>query len=551
MSQAFYVTTPIFYPNGVPHIGHAYTALTTDAIARFERLSGKDVHFLTGTDEHGLKMKQTAEKEGLSPKALADRNSAVFRRMEDILGCSYDDFIRTTEARHYEACAELWRRMAASGGDIYLSKYAGWYSVRQEAYFDEKETTLGQDGVRREPLGSPVEWTEEETYFFRLSAYQDRLLAHYRANPDFILPPERRNEVVSFVESGLQDLSISRASLDWGIPVPGDPKHVMYVWIDALNNYVTATGILNQGDNPLKRFWPCDVHVIGKDIVRFHAVYWPAFLMSAGLPLPKRVFAHGFMLSRGEKMSKSVGNVIDPFDLVQAYGVDQVRHFFLREAAFGADGSYSPEAIETRINADLANGLGNLAQRGLTMINKGFEARVPTPGAFTDADRAILAAADGLWPVCRAAMDRQAIKTWLDAVWGVIGDADRYFASEKPFDKTLSVERKATILYVAAEVVRQFAILVQPAMPASAAKLLDLLAQPAERRTFAFLGAAGRLVPGTVLPTPVGVFPRYVRPVDTADAATTGKAQKPPKQSKKVKDGAKEGSSGPRDGDGA
>ncbi|MGE0697499.1 MAG: methionine--tRNA ligase [Hyphomicrobiaceae bacterium] len=529
-ARTFYVTTPIFYPNGVPHIGHAYTALATDAIARFARLEGRDVHFLTGTDEHGLKMKQTAQREGLSPKELADRNSAVFRRMEDTLGCSYDDFIRTTEQRHYEACAELWRRMEAAG-DIYMAKYAGWYSVRQEAYFDEKETTLGPDGVRREPLGSPVEWTEEETYFFRLSAFQDRLLRHYEANPDFILPPERRNEVRSFVEGGLQDLSISRASLDWGIPVPGNPRHVMYVWVDALNNYVTATGVLNQGDNPLKRFWPCDVHVIGKDIVRFHAVYWPAFLMSAGLEPPRRVFAHGFLVNKGEKMSKSVGNVVDPFDLVRTYGVDQVRYFFLREVAFGQDGSYSPEAIETRINADLANGLGNLAQRSLSMIAKGFEGKVPAPGALTAADEAILAAADAMGPAASAAMEKQAIKAWLDTVWAVIGDADRYFASEKPFDKTLPIERKGTILYVTAEVVRQLSILVQPAMPASAAKLLDLLAVPEAARSFASLGKSGRLAAGTQLPAPAGVFPRYMRPAEEGDALPA-KAAKPPKQKK-------------------
>jgi methionyl-tRNA synthetase len=380
-----------------------------------------------------------------------------------------------------------------------------------------------------------VEWTEEESYFFRLSAYQDRLLAHYEANPDFILPPERRNEVKSFVAGGLQDLSISRASLDWGIPVPGNPKHVMYVWIDALNNYVTATGLLNSGNSSLKRFWPCDVHVIGKDIVRFHAVYWPAFLMSAGIELPRRVFAHGFMLNKGEKMSKSVGNVVDPFDLVNAYGVDPVRYFFLRETAFGQDGSYSSEAIETRINADLANGLGNLAQRSLSMIAKGFDGRVPAPGTLTPADEAMLAAADAMYATAHEAMEKQGLKTWLDTVWSVIGDADRYFASEKPFDKTLAVERKGTILYVTAEVVRQLAILVQPAMPGSAAKLLDLLGQPEARRTFANLGAASRLAPGTVLPAPVGVFPRYVRP--TEDGAEV--PAKPPKASKKGKDKGK------------
>ncbi|MEQ1613547.1 MAG: methionine--tRNA ligase, partial [Hyphomicrobiaceae bacterium] len=452
--------------------------------------------------------------------------------------CAYDDFIRTTEPRHHEACQALWARMEANG-DIYLSKYAGWYSVRQEAYFDEKETTVGDDGVRREPLGSPVEWTEEETYFFKLSKYQDKLLAHYAANPDFILPPERRNEVRSFVEGGLQDLSISRASLDWGIKVPGNPKHVMYVWVDALNNYVTATGVLNgDGTGPRTKYWPADVHVIGKDIVRFHAVYWPAFLMSAGLALPHRVFAHGFLYNRGEKMSKSVGNVVDPFDLVKAYGVDQTRYYFLRETGFGHDGSYSHELIVARINADLANGLGNLAQRSLSMIAKGFEGVVPTPGEFTDADKAMLASADAMYAAARTAMDRQAIKVYLDAAWALVSDGDRYFASEKPFDKNLTAERKGTILYVTAEVVRQIALLSQPAMPASTAKLLDLLAIPADGRTFASLGTKGRLKPGTTLPAPAGIFPRYIDPEAEAAKAQANapkiakqpKTPKPPKE---------------------
>ena len=506
--KSFFITTPIFYPNGVPHIGHAYTALTTDTIARFERLDGKRVFFLTGTDEHGLKMKQTAEREGIPVKALADRNSAVFRAMTDALGCSYDDFIRTTEPRHARTCTAIWQKMVENG-DIYLSTYAGWYSVRQEAYFDEDETTVGDDGIRREPLGSPVEWNEQETYSFRLSNYQERLLAHYEAHRDFILPAERYNEIVSFVSGGLKDLSISRAGLDWGIPVPGDAKHVMYVWIDALTNYLTATGYPEANTAAV---WPADVHVIGKDITRFHAVYWPAFLMSAGVELPRRIFSHGFVLSRGEKMSKSVGNVVDPFDLVAAYGVDAVRYYFLREVSFGQDGSYSHEAIVARMNADLANGLGNLAQRSLSMIAKNFEGVVPTPGPFTPADETLLAAADGLHAKARAAMDTQAIKVWLDAVWAVIGDGDRYFAGEKPFDKTLTIERKGTILYVTAEVVRQLAILAQPAMPTSAGRLLDLLGQPEAARTFASLGPAGRLAPGLRLPPPVGIFPRHVEP---------------------------------------
>ena len=533
----FYITTAISYPNGQPHIGHAYEAIATDAIARFERLDGKDVYFLTGTDEHGLKMKQTAAKEGVTPRELADRNAARFREMVETLGLSNDDFIRTTEERHYRSSEEIWRRMEKAG-DIFLKTYAGWYSVRDEAFYNESETTVGEDGIRRGPQGTPVEWTEEETYFFRLSAYQDRLLAHYDANPDFILPPERRNEVTSFVRGGLEDLSISRTTLDWGIPVPeaagqgrnGAP-HVMYVWVDALTNYITGVGFPDE-KSPLWRYWPADVHVIGKDILRFHAVYWPAFLMSAGLELPKRVFSHGFVLSKGEKMSKSVGNVVDPFDLVKAYGRERVRYFFLREVNFGQDGNYSPEAIANRINADLANDLGNLAQRSLSMINKNCSARVPEPGEFTEADKTILAAADGLYAKVREAMDRQAVTRYLDAVWAVVADANRYFAGEEPWaKKKTDPKRMETILYVTAEVVRQIAILAAPVTPQAAEKLLGYLGQPAEAHTFSALGEAGRLKPGTELPEPSGVFPRYVAP----EAEGDGKGEPKPKQDKPKK----------------
>jgi len=523
MSQRakFYITTAISYPNGVPHIGHAYEAIATDAIARFERLDGKDVFFLTGTDEHGLKMKQTAVKEGLSPRALADRNTERFVEMAKTLDLSNDDFIRTTEPRHYEACAEIWRRMEKAG-DIFKKKYGGWYSVRDETYYKESETEL-RDGARfATPTGTPVEWNEEETYFFRLSKYEKPLLDLYQKNPDFILPVERRNEVVSFVKSGLEDLSISRSTLDWGIPVPDAPGHVMYVWVDALTNYVTATGLLNTPKGARADFWPADVHVIGKDIVRFHAVYWPAFLMSAGLGLPKRVFSHGFVLSRGEKMSKSVGNVVDPFDLVRTYGVDQVRYFFLREVMFGQDGNYSTDAIANRINADLANDLGNLAQRSLSMIAKNCAEKVPEPGDFTEADKTILAAADALYAKAREAMDRQAITRYLDAVWAVVADANRYFAAEEPWaKKKTDPKRMETILYVTAEVVRQIAILAAPVMPASAAKLLDLLSQGVGSRSFAALGEKGRLSPGTAVPVPQGVFPRYVDPEEAAKAAAS------------------------------
>lgn len=517
MTDTFYITTPIFYPNGVPHIGHAYTAMATDALARYQRLDGKDVLFLSGTDEHGIKMLQTANAQGITPLELADRNSARFRDMLAALDVSNDDYIRTTEPRHHKASQEIWRRMEANG-DIYLDSYSGWYSVRQEAFFDEKETTVGPDGIRREPLGSPVEWVEEKSYFFRLSAYQDRLLAHYDANPGFIAPPERRNEVVSFVKGGLRDLSISRTTFDWGIKVPGDEAHVMYVWVDALTNYITATGWPEHTDKA--KFWPTDLHIIGKDIVRFHAVYWPAFLMSAKLELPKRVFAHGFLFNRGEKMSKSVGNVVDPFTITQAYGVDAVRYFFLRETPFGQDGSYSHEAIVNRINADLANDLGNLAQRSLSMVNKHVAAKVPTPGAFTADDNAILDATDALLATTRDAMAVQAIHTALGAVWQVVADANRYFAAQEPWALRKSdPARMETVLYVTAEVIRQVAILAQPAMPTSANKLLDLLAVPADQRNFAALGAAARLVPGADLPAPAGVFPRYVEPEGGASEA--------------------------------
>ena len=522
-ARKFYVTTAISYPNGAPHIGHAYEAIATDVIARFERLDGADVYFLTGTDEHGLKMKQTAAAEGIDVRALADRNAQRFREMTQMLGLSNDDFIRTSEPRHHASCVEIWRRMEAAG-DIYRDNYSGWYSVRDEAFYAESETTVGEDGVRRGPQGTPVEWQEEETYFFRLSAYQERLLQHYRDKPDFILPAARRNEVVSFVEGGLQNLSLSRSTLDWGIPVPGAPDHVMYVWVDALTNYITGVGFPDESD-PRWRYWPADLHVIGKDIVRFHAVYWPAFLMSAGVALPKRVFAHGFLFNRGEKMSKSVGNVIDPFDLVAGYGLDQIRYFFLRETTFGQDGNYSHEAIVNRINADLANDIGNLAQRSLSMIAKNCGGVVPECGPLMAEDEAILKAADAMYEKARGAMDEQAIKAYLDAVWQVVGDANRYFAGEEPWAKRKTdPDRMNTILYVTAEVVRQIAILALPVTTRGAGLLLDLLAIGQDARDFAHLGLANRLKAGTALPKPTGAFPRYVGPETGEGEALQGGA---------------------------
>ncbi|MCO6186068.1 methionine--tRNA ligase [Rhizobium sp. L1K21] len=506
----FYITTPIFYPNGVPHIGHAYTSIASDAFARFHRLDGREVYFLTGTDEHGQKMQQTAEKEGVSPLELATRNSNVFKRLWSVLNISYDDYIRTTEERHRISVQAIWQRMAENG-DIYLDSYSGWYSVRQEAFFDEKETTVGEDGVRREPLGSPVEWVEEESYFFRLSAYGDKLLEFYEANPNFVAPVERRNEVKSFVKSGLRDLSISRTTFDWGIPVPNDPKHIMYVWVDALTNYITAIGYPDQ-TNPLWKFWPA-VHIIGKDIIRFHAVYWPAFLMSAGVPLPKRVFAHGFLLNKGEKMSKSLGNVVDPFNLAEHFGTDPFRYFLLREVSFGQDGSYSEEAIATRINSDLANGIGNLASRSLSMIHKNCDGKIPECGPLTPEDEAMLAHIDGILETARSDMGDFMIHRALASIIGAVAEGDRYFAGQEPWAlKKTDPKRMETVLYVTAEVVRQISILLQPFMPESAGKLLDLVSAPVDKRDFAALGPAGRLQAGTEIEKPQPVFPRYVAP---------------------------------------
>ncbi|UEM08470.1 methionine--tRNA ligase [Bradyrhizobium barranii subsp. barranii] len=509
--NVFYISTAIAYPNGSPHIGHAYEAISADVLARFARLDGKDVFFLTGTDEHGQKMVQTAQNEGLTPSALATRNAGRFKEMDERLNVSFDRFIRTTEEQHHRSSQEIWRRMEANG-DIYADSYAGWYSVRDEAYYAEDETRLNDDGVRLGPQGTPVEWVEEKSYFFRLSAYQDKLLKLYEDHPEFIGPDSRKNEVVSFVRGGLRDLSISRTTFDWGVKVPSDEEHVMYVWVDALTNYITGVGFPDESDKNW-RYWPADVHIIGKDIIRFHAVYWPAFLMSAGISLPKRVYAHGFLFNRGEKMSKSVGNVVDPFNLADQYGVDQMRYFFLREVSYGQDGNYNHEAIVARINADLANDLGNLAQRSLSMIAKQLGGVLPEPGEFSDNDRAILAMADGMIAASREAMATQQIHHWLNAVWAVVAEANRYFAGEAPWAlaKTDPVRQK-TVLYVTAEVVRQIAILAQPAMPTASGLLLDSLGIPAGERYFAMLGGAKRIAPGSTLPAPTPAFPRYIEP---------------------------------------
>jgi methionyl-tRNA synthetase len=524
MSKPFYITTAIPYANGAPHIGHAYERIATDAIQRFMRLDGRDTLFVTGMDEHGLKMQQTAAREGLTPQALADRTAAQFAAMGDLLDARADDVVRTTQPRHKRSVQAIWERMAKNG-DIYLSKYTGWYSVRDEAYFDESELSDASDGGKIAPSGAPAQWVEEESYFFKLSAYADKLLAHYEANPDFITPETYRNEIVAFVKRGLSDLSISRTTFDWGVPVPGDSKHVMYVWVDALTNYITATGFPDDG--PRTKFWPADAHVIGKDITRFHAIYWPAFLMSAGLPVPRQVVVHGFLFNRGEKMSKSVGNVVSPADLVAAYGVDPLRYFFLREVPFGQDGSYSHEAIVQRMNADLANDLGNLAQRSLTIAARNCGGAVPDlRDAVRDkADLGMLESADKLIGLARGHMRSFALHLYLGEVFAVVAETNRYFAAAEPWKlaKT-NPERMRMVLYTTMETLRIVAILLQPAMPTAMSKLLDLLAVSPERRTFADIDQGGtaaglvspkRLQPGA-LPAPAPIFPRYVEPTAAA-----------------------------------
>lgn len=511
MSQRppFSISTAAPYANGAPHIGHAYERIATDAFARFKTIDGFDVFSVSSMDEHGQKMQQAASRQGLTPQALADRTAAQFRAMGELLDAPVSEVVRTTEPRHHRASQEIWNRMRAAG-DIYLSKYPGWYSVRDEAFFDESELTSGPNGTKLAPGGAPVEWVEEESYYFKLSAYGERLLAHYRDNPGFIVPEKYRNEIVAFVERGLNDLSISRSTFDWGIPVPGDPKHVMYVWVDALTNYITATGWPDDSA-PNARFWPMDVHVIGKDITRFHAIFWPAFLMSANLPLPKQIVVHGFLFNRGEKMSKSVGNVIDPASLVAAYGRDPLRYFFLREVPFGQDGNYSHEAIVARINADLANDLGNLAQRSLSMIAKNCGAALPEQGAATAADQAILHEAYALPGAVRTAMDAFAPHQALSAIWRVVAEANRYFAAEEPWLKRKTdPARMGAVLFVTAEVLRVVAILTQPFMPDAMGKLLDSLGVAPDARAISNIGAAPGLVPGTALPAPSPVFPRYV-----------------------------------------
>jgi len=510
MAQTYYITTPIYYVNDKPHIGHAYTTLACDVLARFKRLDGFDVTFLTGTDEHGQKVEKAAFDKGVSPQSFTDEVSQNFRDLTAQMNFSNDDFIRTTEARHKLACQEIWQRLQERG-HIRLGNYAGWYSVRDEAFFTETEVVDG-----KAPTGAPVEWVEEPSYFFNLSQWQQPLLDFYEANPDFVGPESRFNEVKSFVKRGLRDLSVSRASFKWGILVPGDPDHVMYVWLDALTNYITASGWPTNSElgDPAKyeKLWPADLHMVGKDILRFHAVYWPAFLMAADLPLPKRVYAHGWWTNEGQKISKSLGNVIDPNALTAQYGLDQTRYFLMREVPFGNDGDFSATAMTHRMNGDLANDLGNLCQRVLSMIFKNCDGVMPAlPAQPVDADQALLSAADGLLDQVRDLLDLQAFNEALRVIWQVVADANRYVDASAPWAlKKTDPARMAEVLAVLAETIRQIAILIQPVMPQSADMILDQLGVDTAKRDFNVIAGKGRLDSGHQIDKPSPVFPRYM-----------------------------------------
>jgi methionyl-tRNA synthetase len=521
MSEPFYITTAIAYPNGKPHIGHAYEAIATDAIARFQRLMGRDVCFLTGTDEHGLKMDQTARAAGKATIELADEMSSYFKEMCAILNISVDHFCRTTSEHHHKASQAIWKLLEAKG-DLYLDRYEGWYSVRDEAFYDEKELSEGEGGAKLSPQGTPVEWTTEETWFFRLSKYEKQLLELYEKQPDFIRPESRRNETIRFVEGGLRDLSVSRTSFDWGVKVPGSEDHVMYVWLDALTTYISGIGFPDDTEE-WRKYWPASVHIIGKDIVRFHAVYWPALLMSAGLPLPKQIFGHGFLLSRGEKMSKSLGNVVDPMELANTFGVDALRYFLMREVSFGQDGSYSAEAIVNRVNAELANSFGNLAQRTLSLIFKNCDAYLPVIHSHIAADNELFdivgtAVGKQLPESFEALAMSQGLESWIHAVFA----CNAYVDMQAPWAlKKSDPERMETVLATLFICIAQLAVAVLPVIPESATRLLDQMGIPADVRTFATIGShwySSLAESDYRLAQPQGLFPRLEMPVDGAAA---------------------------------
>ena len=507
VAENFYITTPIYYVNDVPHIGHAYTSIACDVISRFMRLSGKDVKYLTGTDEHGQKVEKSAEKHGILPQEFTDKTSMIFRQMMQTLNISNDDFIRTTEERHKEAVRHFWSKLVENG-DIYLGKYSGWYSIRDEAFYSEKELT--EEGLA--PTGAPVEWIEEPSYFFNLSKWQDKLLEYYESHPEFIIPESRRNEVISFVKSGLMDLSVSRTSFNWGIKVPGNDEHVIYVWLDALTNYLSALGYPDK-KNPSKKYWPASAHVVGKDILRFHAVYWPAFLMAAGLELPKSVVAHGWWTNEGQKISKSLGNVIDPFDLVKEFGLDQVRYFLMKEVTFGNDGNFSKENLITRNNSELANKIGNLLQRTSSFVFKHCNASIPPvlPSYIDEAyNTPLLLDILSIQQQNITAMKEFQINKVLDNIIHITDQANIYIDKEAPWSlKNTDTIKMNQVLYNLLESLRFIGIMLQPFVPDSASKILDQLNVAKDQRSFSHLNKKYALKPSSAIMQPIPIFPRF------------------------------------------
>ena len=471
----FYITTPIYYPSGKPHMGHAYSGIISDIFARFKRLDGYKVMFLTGTDEHGLKMQREAEKNSKKVKEFCDELSEKFKELTKILNLSNDDFIRTTEKRHFKAVEDIWTRLIKSK-DIYLSKYKGWYSVSDEAYYDEDEIET-RDNIKYSKIsGSKVEWVEEESYFFKLSAWQNKLIKFYNDNPKFILPDSRKNEVIQFVKKGLNDLSVSRTSFSWGIPVPKNKKHVIYVWLDALTNYLSALNFPNTENIKYKNFWPADVHIIGKDILRFHAIYWPAFLMAAKVPLPRRIYGHGWILSDEKKMSKSLGNILDPIEIIQNYGIDQLRYYLVKEVSLGNDGNISLISLENCINNDLANNYGNLCQRVLSFIDKNCDSKIPKFSKFESADISLYTDLIDQIPNLKELMNNQDLNNYLKIVINLSFKANKYFNDLEPWSlKKSNTERMNTILYTVLNQIRSISILLNPIMPISTNKILNSL----------------------------------------------------------------------------
>lgn len=505
-SKNFYITTPIYYVNDVPHIGHAYTTVICDTIANFNRWLGKDVNFLTGTDEHGQKVEKSALKAGIDPQRFTDEVSKSFFNLAKKLEINNTDFIRTTEKRHKKSVIELWKKLEENG-DIYLGKYSGWYSVRDEAFYSEDEINEDKDGNKIAPNGSELEWVEEPSYFFKLSSWQDKLLKFYKDNQEFISPKSRYNEVVSFVNKGLEDLSISRTTFKWGIPVPDNNDHIIYVWLDALTNYISALNYTNSKDNNWKTFWPANIHVVGKDILRFHAVYWPAFLMAAGIEIPLKVYAHGWWTVDGKKMSKSTGNVVSPDYIIDKYGLDQFKYFLLREVRFGQDGDFSENALVKRVNSDLANDYGNLAQRVLSFIYKNNEALIPNKGTLDKVDKDLLYAMDNIKDKIINHMNNYKITDALEELWLIIRKSNTYIDEQAPWAlKKTDLERMNTVLYVLCNVIKNVSLIAKNFIPIGANKILDQLSINKNKREYA--NFHDELISGTKLSKPEGVFPR-------------------------------------------